>query len=353
MKRRLANFLVLLASSALCLFLLEMAYRFYLFGWDMFSIEKVNSMHEIGVSGLLQASPYRDLIFELKPNQDTHFKLVPFVTNSRGLRDKEYSLEKPEGVFRVAVMGDSFSMPSGVAIEDAYHSLIENHLNEGRDTVGYEVINFAVGGYTFEQYVLTIRRKALAYDPDLIVIGFCAGNDDNVHQPDQFPNPYHPLGESYPFYGSFALDAARFKLQSMRSEQEMGRELAERQSRYLARIFSELSDLGKREEIPIVVVYLSNHPANYRAIQEIALANGIEHFLDTSTAFRGTKLDDYRILPIDNHPNAQAHRIFAERIYDYLVRHDLLRRRSLAPGQETSEEVRNPEPSLPFDSTGR
>jgi hypothetical protein len=82
MKRRLANFLVLLASSALCLFLLEMAYRFYLFGWDMFSIEKVNSMHEIGVSGLLQASPYRDLIFELKPNQDTHFKLVPFVTNS-------------------------------------------------------------------------------------------------------------------------------------------------------------------------------------------------------------------------------------------------------------------------------
>jgi hypothetical protein len=353
MKSRFTNLVLLLVSSAFCLFLLEMAYRFYLFRWDMFSIEKLNSVHEIGVSGLLQPSPQRDVLFELKPNQNTYFKLVPFVTNSRGLRDRDYSLEKPEGVLRVAVIGDSFTLPSGVAIEDSYHSLIEERLNRWHNRVRYELINFAVGGYTFEQYLFTIRHKALAYDPDLILIGFCAGNDDNVHQPDQFPNPYHPLPESYPFYGSFAADAVLHKLDSMRIEQEAGRELAERQSRYLARVFSELAELGRTEDIPIVMVYLSNQPANYKPVQEIALANGIEHFVDTSASFRGTELEDYRILPIDNHPNARAHRIFAERIYEYLVRHDLLQRRSPSPGQETSEEVRIPEPSPPFDSTGR
>ncbi|HEX9725724.1 MAG TPA: SGNH/GDSL hydrolase family protein [Vicinamibacteria bacterium] len=328
MKKLLTNSLVLLASSALCLLLLEMSYRFYLFGWDMFSIGKVNSVHPIGLSGLLQPSPYQDLIFELKPNQDTYFKLVPFATNSHGLRDKEYSLEKPEGGFRVAVMGDSFSLPSGVAIEDAYHSLIEERLNKGRDRVGYELINFAVGAYTLEQYVLAIRHKALAYDPDLILIGFCAENDDNVHQPNQFPDPYDPLEKTYPFYGSFAIDAVKYKLESIRIEQEAVADLAERQDRYLARVFSELGDLGRTEDIPIVVVYLSNQPENYRPIEKLALSNGIEHFLDTSAAFRNKKLGDYRILPIDNHPNARAHRIFADQIYEYLVRHDLLQRES-------------------------
>jgi lysophospholipase L1-like esterase len=328
MKKQLGNFLVLLVSSVACLLLLETAYRFYLFRWDMFSIEKLNSVHPIGLSGLIQPSPFKDLIFELRPNQDTYFKLVPFITNSRGLRDKEYAVEKPAGVFRVAVMGDSFSLPSGVAIEDAYHSLIEERLNRAYDRDRYEVINFSVGGYTLEQYLIAIRRKALAYDPDLILIGFCAENDDNVHQPDQFPNPYQPLGKTYPFYRSFALDAVAFKLQSMRIDQERGRELAERQERYLARVFSELAELGRTEGIPIVVAYLSNQPANYRPIEEIARANGIQHFVDTSTAFRGTRLDDYRILPIDNHPNAQAQRIFAREIYDYLVRNELLQRES-------------------------
>jgi len=326
MKKLLTSLLLLLVTSAVCLFLLETSYRFYLFGGNMFSIEKLNSVHPIGLSGLLQPSPYQDLLFELKPNQNTYFKLVPFVTNSHGLRDKEYSLEKPEGILRVAVMGDSFTLPSGVAIEDAYHSRIEDRLNQGRERVGYQLLNFAVGAYTLEQYLMAIRHKALAYDPDLILIGYCAGNDDNVYQPDQFPDPYDPLEKSHPFYGSFALDAVRFKLQSMRIEQELGRELEERQVRYLARVFSELSDLGRKEGIPIVVVNLFNQPSNYKPIQEIALANGIEHFLDTSAAFRDTNLDDYRILPIDNHPNAEAHRIFAELIYEYLVRHDLLRR---------------------------
>ena len=329
MKKLAANFLVLLVSSAVCLLLLELAYRFYIFRWDMLSIQKVNSVHAIGLSGLLQPSPHKDLIYELKPNQSTYFKLVPFITNSRGLRDKEYTLEKPPGVFRIAVMGDSFTQPSGVAIEDAYHSLIEERLMRGHDRVRYEVINFAVGGYTLEQDLIAIRRKALAYDPDLILIGFCAENDDNVHQPDQFPDPYLPLGETYPFYDSFVLESVLFTLQTMRIEQEAGRELAERQERYLARVFSELADLGRAEDIPIVVAYLSNQPANYRPVEALARANGIEYFVDTSAAFRGTDLEDYRILPIDNHPNAEAHRIFAREIYQYLVRHELLQRKPL------------------------
>ena len=223
MKKFLGNLLVLALSTVLGLILLETAYRFYLFGWDAFSIEKVNSVNALGLSDLLQPSSNPDLVFELKPNVDTYFKLVPFQTNTHGLRDKEYPLDKPEDVLRVAVLGDSFTLPSGLAIEDAFHSLLEDRLNLDNGTVHYEFINFAVGAYTLQQYLSTIRYKALEYDPDLILIGFCAGNDHKVFLPDRFPDRYRPKGRTYPFYGSFAVNAVALKLQESRVEEERGR----------------------------------------------------------------------------------------------------------------------------------
>jgi hypothetical protein len=89
-----------------------------------------------------------------------------------------------------------------------------------------------------------------------------------------------------------------------------------------------MAALSESEDIPIVIVYLSNQAENYKPIEELALAGGIEHFLDVSSSFRDTNLSDYRILPIDNHPNAKAHQVFADRIYDYLVQKDLLQRDS-------------------------
>lgn len=326
MKRLLGNLIILGFSTVLGFILLESAYRFYLFGWDAFSIEKVNSVNALGLSGLLQPSSNPELVFELRPDVDTYFKLVPFQTNSHGLRDKEYPIDKVDGVFRVAVLGDSFTLPSGVAIEEAFHSLLEDRLSAGNESIRYEFINFAVGAYTLQQYLSTIRHKALEYDPDLILIGFCAGNDHKVFLPDRFPDRYRPQGRTYPFYGSFAINAVALKLQEFQVEEERG-QLTERQARYLARAFGELAVLSKAENIPVVLVYLSNQEENYNPIEELASANGIEHFLDVSSAFRGTRLSDYRILPIDNHPNAKAQEIFADRIYEYLVKKDLLQKR--------------------------
>ena len=78
MKKLLGNLIVLTLSIVLGFILLETAYRFYLFGLDAFSIEQVNSVNALGLSDLLQRSSNPDLVFELKPNVDTYFKLVPF-----------------------------------------------------------------------------------------------------------------------------------------------------------------------------------------------------------------------------------------------------------------------------------
>lgn len=70
--------------------------------------------------------------------------------NSHGLRDREYGA-KPDGVFRVLLIGDSFSVSHGLSIEDSLSRQMEAALqnvveSEGLD-VRIEVVNAAHGGY--------------------------------------------------------------------------------------------------------------------------------------------------------------------------------------------------------------
>jgi hypothetical protein len=45
---------------------------------------------------------------------------------------------------------------------------------------------------------------------------------------------------------------------------------------------------------------------------------------NTAAPFRNTKDSEYVIHPLDGHPNAKAHKIFAEVIYEYLKGQNLL-----------------------------
>jgi len=159
-KNLFTNVLLLLFSAILSLLALEQAYRFYLFGNASFSIQKMNSINGPGELGLYRQSNNPELIFELKPNLNTYYKLVEFETNSAGLRDKEYSIAKPEDVFRIAVIGDSFVVADGVKIEDTFHSLLEERLNKEGGDITYQFINFGVSAYDLRQYFEVMKQRS-------------------------------------------------------------------------------------------------------------------------------------------------------------------------------------------------
>ncbi len=123
----------------------------------------------MGYTGYLQKSDYPDVVYEFKPKIDSYFKLADFKTNSQGFRDKEYSLEKPEKTFRVAVIGGSFTVPAGVEIDEAFHSLLEERFKKENPGSNYEFINFGVSGYRINNKMATLKHKALKYNPDLIL----------------------------------------------------------------------------------------------------------------------------------------------------------------------------------------
>jgi hypothetical protein len=112
------------------------------------------------------------LLFELKPNLHRTLFGQPFTTNSHGQRDREYTVAKPAGVFRVAVLGSSIDMGWGVGTEETYVNLLEDWLNTHAARRGlarrFEVINFAVAAYSPMQRLEAFRRKAVAFDPDMV-----------------------------------------------------------------------------------------------------------------------------------------------------------------------------------------
>jgi len=329
---------------------MEALYRFYNFGWDSFSIRKVNSFNAMGKMGLLRPADDLEVVYELKPNMKTIFKFVPFETNAQGLRDKEYAIEKPRNTFRVAVIGDSYTMASGIKIEDAYHSLLEKRLNEEGKGSSYEFINFGVGGYSLRQYLGSLNTQAKKYDPDLVLVGFCPENDHHVQSHLIHQYRYKVKKRTYTFFRpltiiklrdikrSFVNNYKKHKketaekresVNSSNKRDEVKKVFTKLQKKYILHNFLKMGQFSQKNDVPVVIVFIS-HIINEKyslmsdEVKRMALMNDL-HFVETATSFKDTKLKDYVILPVDDHPNEKANIIFADRIQEYLKEKDLLR----------------------------
>ena len=297
----LANVALALAAIGVTLLTLEQAYRMYLFGWDSLSPAKMNSLHGFGVSGLVQPSPHDDLAFELRPNLETLFKRVTFVTNSRGERDQEYSLEKPPSTFRIALVGDSFSMPSGVRIEDAYHSVLEENLNSTPEGASFEVINLAVAGYNLRQYWGVIKAKAQPYSPDLVIIGFCAHNDHRAWRDIWFERPYEVRPVERAFFSSFLLSGIQLrrglalKTDGERTEKAKFVKVGDNKKRvkdYLSRI----GVWSRQQSVPIAIAYLSTVPMRSPFLERAFAREGFS-FVNLTLEFLDTDPSEYFLNP--------------------------------------------------------
>jgi hypothetical protein len=319
---------LLLVASLLSLLAAEIAFRFYAIGWNALSYSATQSVVRLGVSGLMKASDDPQIRWELKPDREQLFKLALVRTNSRGLHDVEYPFRKRSATYRIAVLGDSQSMASGVVLEDAYHSVLEERLNAASDGRRYEVINFAVGGYNPGQYVAVLQGKVPAYDPDLVLVGYTPGNDarGNFSRKSYVEKPVENG-----FFKSFLLDILARAYENWSGDgPSRHRNLSAPEARFVERAFSELKRVCDSAGVGLLIVYLERiERVDRPEVRGIAERLGIE-FLDTTDDFRGIPLGETKIFRIDRHPNPMAHRIFAEAI-EARLRATFLRTGSDAP----------------------
>ena len=128
----------------------------------------------------LQIHPTR--VYSLKPNKTTHLKYNNYdyilKTNSLGLAGPEVSaLAKPDGLFRMLIIGDAFSMPEGMGYEQSYSAVLQ----EKFDSKKVQVINAGVTGYGPVEELQQLAELVPLLKPDFVIYQFFINEFEEAH----------------------------------------------------------------------------------------------------------------------------------------------------------------------------
>jgi hypothetical protein len=100
--------------------------------------------------------------------------------NSQGIRaDEEIPLEKPPGVQRIVVLGDSYAMGYEVDLKDTFTTRLTEDLATAGKRV--QIVNLSVSGYGNAEELIMLRNRGLAFHPDLVLLAWHPTDyDDNT-----------------------------------------------------------------------------------------------------------------------------------------------------------------------------
>lgn len=268
------------------------------------------------------------LYWDMPPNlniRDAENPLGERVTNSHGMTDKEYTLEKPPDTWRVAMLGDSITRGHGAPFGTSYEYVLEDRLNADHFTPRgrrLEILNFAVGGYRVTQLVDVALERVPAFSPDVYVLPLSelsvfrnwsdhlatlVQNDIDLKY-DYLRQMVREAGvrASDPT-GTIAAKLARFRLPTLRWA------------------LGEVRSAAAEHDAEVLVILVANgsHPEDLEE-QFVGVREMLEEmrlpYLDVLYAF--ADVDDpvrYRVSESNTHPNELGHRRLYERIHAQIM----------------------------------
>lgn len=92
-------------------------------------------------------------------------------SNAEGVRaDRDYG-PKPPGVFRILVVGDSYTVGDQVPLDSTYPGVLQRRLDEQYGPGRFEVVNAGFPGYGTVHAARWIRKFGPRFQPDLVLLG--------------------------------------------------------------------------------------------------------------------------------------------------------------------------------------
>lgn len=131
------------------------------------------------------------LVGRFSPAVPEQFKNNPKWTvsfNSDGFRDDEFPAAKSPDTIRIVALGDSWTFGHNVDIEQSYPRRLAALLRADFPDRKIEVLNLGMLAYTSHEGLKLLQRRALALQPDIVLIGYSM-NDASIpgwHDKDVF-----------------------------------------------------------------------------------------------------------------------------------------------------------------------
>ncbi|MGH8223069.1 MAG: hypothetical protein ACREQZ_08850, partial [Woeseiaceae bacterium] len=259
-----------------------------------------------------------------RPFIDAIDKGQEFRTNRWGMRDKDYEKEKAPGTFRIAMLGSSHTVGSGVAVESTFPSLMEAQLNEGASSSPYgrvEILNFAYGGDSILRRLARLQKEALDFDIDAVIDMSITGEHHLAVRQLRIA-----VKNNTPELDPFILDVIRrSEVSPDLSDDEIERRLAQFGDEIIAWAYRELARTAESNGVQALVVVLPRvedtntvyrdewHTLSRFAEQAGLAAINLENVYGPINSRSFLKLASW-----DWHPNAKAHELLAKQIHQQL-----------------------------------
>jgi GDSL-like lipase/acylhydrolase family protein len=254
----------------------------------------------------------------LKRNDATERFGLQWRTNDQGMRDRNYSVKKPKGTFRVALVGDSIGAGWGVNAEDRFESILEEAWNlRARDSAGgkVEIINCAVPGHSPGQRWYHFGQIGWSMEPDLVIYQSTAADVGWDERRLRFLLA-RGIGWDCPIYRP-ALESSGAR--PFGSPDQYKRALHSRHWDILAGAYKYMAADCKARGVPIVWVLIPRVGRKSDAVDqprliETARAAGFSRIIDLTGAFDDLDPAKLAVDRDDFHPNRRGHARLAQRL---------------------------------------
>jgi lysophospholipase L1-like esterase len=258
----------------------------------------------------------------LKPSASVERSGVRWSTNAQGMRDREYTTEKPAGTFRVALVGDSIAAGWGVDVDRRFEAILERAWDDRSRRPGgpaVEVLDCAVPGHAPGQRWHHFQHVGWPMRPDLVI---CEATEADIGW-DERRLRYvlaRGLGFDSPLYRE-VLDAAGVAPGC--SPDQYKHALHPYRRELLAGAYRAMAADAAAHGVPVIWVLIPRvgqpaDPAHRRALIATARAAGFAEVVDVSDAYDGLDPARLAVEPDDFHPNAAGHARLARRLDEAL-----------------------------------
>lgn len=261
----------------------------------------------------------------LLPNRKVAFKGAMMSTNALAMRDREYNQVKPEDTYRVALIGASHSMGTGVEDWQVFENLVEDRLNQSlpTGTAKVEILNFSVGGHGPLSRLFYLEHKLSEFDIDALVF---VAIDDIGWARREFLNGV--LGEYELLWPELNQMADKWGLDSGMDQILAEARMKAHNEELLGWIYRRVEEAARLNEFEpfLLVIPRPREESNERMAQvrtqiSVAERSGLTVVEVLDVYKTDIPFDQLWIAAWDRHPNARGHELLAEATYKVLAPH--------------------------------
>lgn len=181
--------------------------------------------------------------------------------NRFGIRDENFSSRKPQDVYRIVAVGDSFTFGHGVDESERFTEILEKQLNRKYDRK-IQVINAGQSGMGMKDFY-QMTRKMSRHNPDLVLVSFY--NLDELSY-----NKMNELGESVKDDYGISSDRGLMKNEEAREEfsEKVNEKMRERlwDNSSIIKYGNAIQQLGEEKDFETVFFHIKREPETLKSV---------------------------------------------------------------------------------------